>query len=99
VGRDPIFILLLYGFVTQLIFGVSYIFVPGVSRHSGTNYKMIIVEYALLNAGIIAFESVALTSQKDVLVLFFGLAVLLVAVIMHAANIWKTIIGKKKAAV
>lgn len=99
VGRDPIFILLLYGFVTQLIFGVSYIFVPGVSRHSGTNYKMIIVEYALLNAGIIAFESVALTSQKDVLVLFFGLVVLLVAVIMHAANIWKTIIGKKKTAV
>ena len=99
VGRDPIFILLLYGFVTQLIFGVSYIFVPGVSRHSGTNYKMIIVEYALLNAGIISFERVVLTSHKDVLVLFFGLAVLLVAVIMHAANIWKTIIGKKKAAV
>jgi hypothetical protein len=99
VGRDPIFILLLYGFVTQLIFGVSYIFVPGVSRHSGTSYKTIIVEYALLNAGIIAFESVVLTSQKDILVLSFGLAVLIVAVIMHAANIWKTIIGKKKAAV
>ena len=98
VGRDPIFILLLYGFVTQLIFGVSYIFVPGVSRHSGTGYRTIIVEYALLNVGIIAFESVALTSQKSVPILFFGLVALLIAVMLHAANIWKTIIGKKKAA-
>ncbi len=64
VSRDPIFILLLYGFVTQLIFGVSYIFVPGVSRHSGTGYKNMVAEYILLNAGVLAFESVALTNNK-----------------------------------
>ncbi|EQD51237.1 conserved hypothetical protein, membrane [mine drainage metagenome] len=95
ISKDPIFILLLYGFVTQLIFGVSYIFVPGVSRHSGTSYKNIIAEYILLNAGIIAFEGVALTGQKDIAVLIVGLVALVVAVLLHAINIWRTIIGKK----
>ncbi len=99
VDRDPIFILLLYGFVTQLIFGVSYIFVPGVSRHSGANYKLIIIEYILLNAGIIAFEGVALTGQKDAAVIIGGLIVMIVAVLLHAVNIWRTIIvGKSKNA-
>ncbi len=95
MNRDPIFVLLLYGFVTQLIFGVSYIFVPGVSRHSGTSYKSIIVEYVLLNVGIISFEGVALTYQKDVAVLAAGLVVLIVAALLHAINIWRTIIGKR----
>ena len=95
VDRDPIFILLLYGFVTQLIFGVSYIFVPGVSRHSGANYKAIAAEYILLNAGIIAFEGIALTGQKDAAVILGGLMAMIVAVLLHAANIWRTIIGRK----
>ena len=95
VGRDPIFILLLYGFVTQLIFGVSYIFVPGASRHSGANYKVIAAEYVLLNAGIIAFEGIALAGQKDAAVILGGLMVMIVAVLLHAVNIWRTIIGKK----
>ncbi len=95
IGRDPVFILLLYGFVTQLIFGVSYIFVPGVSRHSGASYRTIIPEYVLLNAGIIAFEGVALTGQKDVAVLVVGLTALIIAVLIHAINIWRTIIGRK----
>ena len=95
VDRDPIFILLLYGFVTQLIFGVSYIFVPGVSRHSGANYKVIAVEYVLLNAGIIAFEGIALTGQKDAAVILGGLMAMIVAVLLHAVNIWHTIIGRK----
>ena len=95
VDRDPIFILLLYGFVTQLIFGVSYIFVPGVSRHSGANYKVIAAEYILLNAGIIAFEGIALTGQKDAAVILGGLMAMIVAVLLHAANIWRTIIGRK----
>ena len=95
ISRDPIFILLLYGFVTQLIFGVSYIFVPGVSRHGGASYKAIIAEYILLNAGIIVFESVALTGQKDVVLLLAGLAALIIAVLMHATNILRTIIGRK----
>ena len=97
VSRDPIFILLLYGFVTQLIFGVSYIFVPGVSRHSGTGYKSIVTEYILLNAGVLAFESVALTNNKEAVVLIAGLAVLIAAVLLHAVNIWRTIIGIKKS--
>ena len=95
VSRDPIFILLLYGFVTQLIFGVSYIFVPGVSRHSGANYKIIIIEYVLLNAGIIGFESVALSGQKEAAAILGGLIVMITAVLLHAVNIWRTIIDRK----
>ena len=95
ISHDPIFILLLYGFVTQLIFGISYIFVPGVARHSVASYKTIIAEYILLNAGVIAFEGVALTGQKDALVLIMGLAALIIAILVHAINMWRTIIYKK----
>ncbi len=94
LSRDSIFILLLYGFVTQLIFGVSYIFVPGVSRHSGASYKTIVAEYILLNIGVIAFESVALTGQKDTAVAALGILGLVIAVLVHAINIWRTIIGR-----
>ena len=95
IARDPIFILLLYGFVTQLIFGVSYIFVPGVSRHSGPNYKAIIAEYVLLNVGIIAFEGVALAGQKNIVAVLGGLTVLIIAVLLHAINVWRTMVGRK----
>ena len=95
IARDPIFILLLYGFVTQLIFGVSYIFVPGVSRHSGPNYKAIIAEYVLLNVGIIAFEGVALAGQKNIVAVLGGLTVLIIAVLLHAINVWSTMVGGK----
>ncbi len=95
IARDPIFILLLYGFVTQLIFGVSYIFVPGVSRHSGPNYKAIIAEYVLLNVGIIAFEGVALAGQKNIVMVLGGLTVLIIAVLLHAINVWSTMVGGK----
>lgn len=92
INRDPIFILLLYGFVTQLIFGVSYIFVPGVSKHAGASYKIIILEYLLLNFGIITFESIALASLHNIsFILIFGLVSLIFAVILHAFNIWSTI--------
>jgi len=86
-----------YPFPYSGSFGVSYIFVPGVSRHSGTSYKNIVVEYILLNIGIIAFESIALTNQKDTAVLGVGLIALIVAVLLHAINIWRTIIGIKKS--
>ena len=92
---DPIFILLLYGFVSQLIFGVSYIFVPGVSRHKGVSYRVIMLEYVLLNSGIILFENVALTGPSHKLFLPIGLAAIILAVAIHAANIWRTIIGSK----
>ncbi len=95
IDRDPIFILLLYGFVTQLIFGVSYVFVPGVSRHSGASHKSIVAEYILFNMGIIAFEAVALTGHKEAAVLITGLVALIAAVLIHAVNIWRTILGKK----
>ena len=68
---------------------------PGVSRHSGTDYRTIIAEYVLLNIGIIAFEIVALSGQKDVAVLITGLIMLIVAVLLHATNIWRTIIGRE----
>ena len=95
IARDPIFILLLYGFVTQLIFGVSYIFVPGVSRHSRPNYKAIIAEYVFLNVGIIAFEGVALAGQKNIVMVLGGLTVLIIAVLLHAINVWRTMVGGK----
>ncbi len=95
ISRDPIFILLLYGFVTQLIFGVSYIFVPGVSRHNTTSYKAIILEYLVLNLGIILFESVAIADYREVILLVLGLAALIIAALLHAINMWRTILGRR----
>ena len=42
-----------------------------------------------------AFESIALTGQKEILLLITGLAALIIAVLVHAINILRTIIGRK----
>ncbi len=42
----------------------------------------------LLNLGIIACEGIALTNQKDVVILAVGLTALIVAVLLHAVNMW-----------
>ena len=47
IENDPIFIFALYAFVTQMIFGVSYIFIPGVSHTRYANYRLIAIEYVL----------------------------------------------------
>ena len=94
VGNDPIFMLALYGFVTQVIFGVSYIFVPGVSHTRYASYKSAVVEYALLNIGIIILVSSVFLTRFDVLAAAGAIALVL-SVFIHAVNIWYIALPKK----
>ncbi len=94
VGNDPIFMLALYGFVVQLIFGVSYIFVPGVSHTRYAGYKSAVAEYVLLNAGIMAFVSSMLLAGLRGLAAA-GAMMLILSVLIHALNIWRIAMPKK----
>ncbi len=94
IENDPIFIFALYGFVTQMIFGVSYIFIPGVSHTRYANYRLIAIEYVLLNFGIVALFASAVLSIHGALAML-GAAALIIGVLMHAANMFKIIMPKK----
>ncbi|MHB1830460.1 MAG: hypothetical protein ACYCO0_03630 [Candidatus Micrarchaeaceae archaeon] len=94
VGKAPIFMLALYGFVVQLIFGVSYIFVPGVSHTRYAGYKSAVAEYALLNVGIMAFvSSMMLAGLRGLAAV--GAIALILSVLIHALNIWSIVLPKK----
>ena len=94
LDNDPIFMLALYGFVTQVIFGVSYIFVPGVSHTRYASYKSNAVEYTLLNAGIITLIFSMLILGSGTLALA-GASALILSVLIHAANMWYIALPKK----
>ena len=94
LDNDPIFMLALYGFVTQVIFGVSYIFVPGVSHTRYASYKSNAVEYTLLNAGIITLIFSMLILRSGTLALA-GASALILSVLIHAANMWYIALPKK----
>ena len=97
VENDPLFILALYGFVAQLIFGVSYIFVPGVSHAKFANYKSALVEYALLNIGLIVLvSSMLLAGYRSLSAI--GAGALVLSVLIHAVNIWSIAMPKKTSA-
>ncbi|MCL4372088.1 hypothetical protein M1373_02080 [Candidatus Marsarchaeota archaeon] len=90
VKHDPIFVLELYGFVTMMIFGLSYIFAPGLSHATFANYKSVAVELAAMNVGIIILflSMVGLFGSAAMVLLPLGLALLLLAIAIHVANIW-----------
>ncbi len=93
--NNPIDILLLFGFVTQLIFAISYIFVPGVSRNSFANFKSIIVEYVLWNIGLILLVALMILQFKNIYILIIGSVALLLGAFIHSINIFGTVISKK----
>ncbi len=95
VRNDPIFIMDLYGFVTFLIFGLSYIFLPGLSRSRFANYKTMILEYLLMNFGVIALVVPLLTGIFRHIIII-GAISLVLGVVMHFINIWSMLILKTK---
>ncbi|MDE1822980.1 MAG: hypothetical protein KGI00_01935 [Candidatus Micrarchaeota archaeon] len=97
IEMDSIFIMELYGFVTMLIFGLSYMFAPGLSHTSYANYKVTIAELILLNIGIILIFSAmsGIAGQAKQPATLLGFSSLLLAIAMHSVSIWH-IIGKNK---
>ncbi|MEM3827294.1 MAG: hypothetical protein QXR58_01695, partial [Candidatus Micrarchaeaceae archaeon] len=88
VQNDPIFVMDLYGFVAMLIFGLSYIFVPGLSHTRFAWYRSIEAEYVIMNIGVIA-TVLPLLARAFVPVSVAGVALLLLAVLMHAINVFR----------
>jgi len=90
IKHDPIFILELYGFVTMMIFGLSYIFAPGLSHATFANYKSVAVELAAMNIGIILLflSMVGLFGSTATILMPLALALLVLAILIHVANIW-----------
>ena len=95
---DAIFIMQLYGFVVMLIFGLSYVFAPGLSHAKYADYRTIIVEFVLLNAGVIVLVSSLsgyITRSTAQFTVLPALVFIILSVLIHVSNIWY-IIGSKK---
>jgi len=97
INRDMIFILDLYGFVTMLIFGLSYVFAPGLSHSTYANYRVVEVEIVAMNIAIILIflSGSGLLGNISVVALPIGLVLLVIAVVVHAINIFRTVTGGK----
>ncbi len=88
----------LYGFVAMMIFGVSYLLVPAFSHKPLHSLQLARYQFWLFNAGtiglVVAFSgSLQGDWLRAVQVASFALQVL--AIYMHAYNIWRTASGWK----
>lgn len=98
VRSDAIFVLWLFGFVAMMIFGLSYMFASGLTRATASMNSTMSAEYALLNAGIIAFfagYSGFLFPPVGEYFAAAGLISMLLSVLMHAANIVRAVKGTR----
>ena len=98
IERDAIFVLWLFGFVSMIIFGLSYMFSSGLSRNGALMNRTVTKEFYLLNAGIIAFfigfsKALPMTAGKPVALL--GLVMIIISVILHLMNLVLVAIPKK----
>lgn len=101
ITRDSIFILWFFGFVTMIIFGLSYMFVSGLSRSKAFVGKSINFEFFALNTGVIlfflSFNLQSFYSSLKPLILL-GLFLILISVLAHVFNIIYMVKGKEKIA-
>ena len=101
LGHDPIFIMELYGFVTMMIFGLSYIFIPGLSHSGFANYKLVEAEFALMNISVIALVVAMLQlipASLSKMVAPVAFAALLLGILIHVVNIMR-MVSKKNVVV
>ena len=89
----------LYGFVAMMIFGLSYLFVPSFAHAFLHSLKLAKVQFWLMNVGIIGMTlsfSGLLPYGANIRFMVVGsLAVLVLALYMHAYNLWHTMRGWK----
>lgn len=90
LNRDAIFVLWLFGFVSMIVFGLSYMFSSGLSRSSALMNRTVKAEYVLLNLGVIAFFlgfSGALPLVYGKPVALAGLIGIIISVSLHLMNL------------
>ncbi len=96
VRSDAIFVLWLFGFVAMMVFGLSYMFVSGLTRKTASMNSTMSAEYIFLNLGIISFfigYSGILEPSIGVYFASAGLTLLLLSALMHAANMVRAVKG------
>jgi hypothetical protein len=91
----------LYGFVAMMIFGLSYLFVPSFAHAFLHSLQLAKVQWWLMNIGTIGMTvsfSGMLPYNLGVRFLVVGsLVVLVLALYMHAYNLWRTMRGWKSS--
>ena len=96
--HDPIFILILYGFVVMIIFGLSYMFAPGFSHAKFADYRLSAAEYLMLNAGVIlmfySFVAAHSAAGPNKISALASLLLIVAAVLLHATSIWRMLLPK-----
>ena len=98
ISHDSVFILILYGFVVMIIFGLSYMFAPGFSHTKFVDYRVSAAEYLMLNAGVIllfySFIAASIISEPQKVAALAALVLIAASVLLHAASIWRILLPK-----
>jgi hypothetical protein len=89
----------LYGFVAMMIFGLSYLFVPSFAHAFLHSLKLAKVQFWLMNIGIIgmtlSFSGVLPYSSNIRFLVVSSLTILVMALYIHAYNLWQTMRSRK----
>ncbi|HLH86258.1 MAG TPA: hypothetical protein VKU79_05290 [Thermoplasmataceae archaeon] len=87
-GRDPVFMIWFFGFVMQMIMGVSTLFLPSrLHNQRRTDHRML-AELILTNAGTVLTGYIYISSPKSLFpAAAVGLSMIMAAVILHILGI------------
>jgi len=87
----------LYGFVAMMIFGLSYLFVPSFSHAFLHSIRLARLQFLLMNIGVVGMATVfsgVIPYNPHIEYATIGfLLVLVIAVYIHAFNLWMTMRG------
>jgi len=89
----------LYGFVAMMIFGLSYLFVPSFAHAFLHSLRLAKTQFWLMNLGIIgmsaSFSGLIPYSSNITYAVVSSLIILVLALYLHAYNLWRTMRGWK----
>jgi hypothetical protein len=87
----------LYGFVAMMIFGLSYLFVPSFAHSFLYSMRLARLQFSLMNIGVVGMATVfsgLIPYNPAIKYATVGfLLVLVIAVYVHAFNLWMTMRG------
>jgi cbb3-type cytochrome oxidase subunit 1 len=91
----------LYGFVAMMIFGLSYLFVPSFAHAFLHSLRLANLQFWLMNIGVIgmtiSFSGLVPYSTNIGFLVIGSLLILVVALYLHAYNLWQTMRGWKRS--
>jgi hypothetical protein len=89
----------LYGFVAMMIFGLSYLFVPSFAHAFLHSLRLARLQFWLMNVGVIgltvSFSGLVPYNSTLTALIVGSLLVQVVALYLHAYNLWRTMRGWK----